>query len=336
MLLTILGVSLLIVLHEYGHYGVARAFNMRVLRFSVGFGPVLFQRKRGETTWQIAAFPFGGFVQVDGMGMRDDDVVDDERNYRNKPTWQRSLVVLAGPAVNWLLAAAFVASLGMTAGIASPDGSATVGVISPESPAASAGFEAGDQVIAADDAPIGDWNELVAAIQKAPEQEVRFTVMRDSKTIELIATPKLGESGVGLLGVGPQMTRTRYGVLGSMAAGASYAWQSSVGLVELLYGMVAGTREGQLSGLPGIVKMVSTQAKAGLDRFVQTLAYLSVTLFVLNMFPFPALDGGRLVFLTAEAIRGRPAPEKVEAYVHGIGMIILLGLVLVLSVRDLL
>ncbi|MEM6273775.1 MAG: RIP metalloprotease RseP [Myxococcota bacterium] len=333
--LTIFGIALLVFLHELGHYLAAKAFNMRVLRFSLGFGPALFTHRRGETDWQVGALPLGGAVQVDGMGMREDDVVDDERNYRNRPAWQRAIVVAAGPATNWLLAALFVAALGVTAGVSRPDGTATIGYIAEDSPASEAGFLEGDRIVAVDGENIQTWDDLVAAIQSRPDQSSEFDVVRDGESLRLNATPKAGAQG-GLLGIGPNNERVRYGALESIQAGVAYAWNGCGQLFSLLGGMLTGTRDGELSGLPGIVRTVSAQAKVGIDRLVQTLAWLSVSLCVLNLVPIPGLDGGRLSFLLVEAIRGRPAPERVEVTVNSVGVMLVLLLVVVISIRDLL
>lgn len=334
IVLTIAGLSALIVIHELGHFWMARLFDMRVLRFSLGFGPPLFSHRRGETVWQVAALPLGGFVQVDGMGLRDDDVVDDERNYRNKPAWQRAVVVFAGPLINWLLAAALVAGLGMTAGLQVTVDSPTIGFVAEDSPAAAAGLEAGDEVVAVDGVPMRSREAFADEILARPDTPMTLTVKRGDNELELVARPRAAAQG-GVLGIGWATRRVHYAPLESLSAGIDYAWSGAGQLVSLLWGMLVGTQSGELAGLPGIFNAVSEQAKAGIDRLVQTLAWLSVTLCVLNLAPFPALDGGRLAFLAFEAGRGRPAPEKVEATVNGIGMLLLLGLMLFLFVRDL-
>ncbi len=334
IVLTILGLSALIVIHELGHFWVAKAFDMRVLRFSLGFGPPVFSHKRGETIWQVAALPLGGFVQVDGMGLREDDVVDDERNYRNKPAWQRAAVVFAGPLINWLLAAALVAALGMTAGLQVTVDSPTIGFVAEDSPAAAAGLEVGDEVTAVDGRAVSTREAFAEEILAHPETPMALTVQRGDEQVELVATPEAAAQG-GVLGIGWATRRVHYGPLEAVSEGLDYAWTGAGRLVSLLWGMLIGTQSGELAGLPGIFNAVSEQAKAGLDRLVQTLAWLSVTLCVLNLAPFPALDGGRLAFLALEAGRGRPAPERIEATVNGIGMMLLLGLMLFLFVRDL-
>lgn len=331
IVLAILGLSVLIILHELGHYWAARAFDMRVLRFSVGFGPALLSHTRGETQWQIALLPFGGFVQVDGIGLREDDVVNDDRNYRNKAAWQRAIFVFAGPLVNWLLAAAFIAGLGMTAGVMQPLESATLGAIGEDTPAAKAGLQIGDKVVSVDGTAIQGWEDLVSQIQSHRDQNMTLTVLRGEQTFEVVVQPTGGR-----LGVGVAQERVRYGLGDSIGAGIRYAWNGSGQLVGLLWGMLTGSRSGEFSGVPRIVQVLSSQAQAGVDRLIQTLAWLSVTLCVLNLTPLPAVDGGRLVFIALEVARGRPTPEHIEATIHGVGMMLLLGFALFLAVRDLL
>ncbi|MEO1170898.1 MAG: M50 family metallopeptidase [Myxococcota bacterium] len=321
--------SVLIILHELGHYWAARAFDIRVLRFSIGFGPTLLSHTRGETQWQIALLPFGGFVQVDGLGLREDDVVNDERNYRNKAAWQRAIFVFAGPLVNWLLAAAFIAGLGMTAGIMQPLSSATIGVVGDDTPAARAGLLIGDEIVRVDGELIAGWEGLVSAIGEHRDRDMTLTVKRGPETLEIVARPQDGR-----LGVGVAQRRVRYGVGESIGAGIGYAWNGSGQLVQLLWGMLSGTRSGEFSGVPRIVQVLSSQAQEGVDRLIQTLAWLSVTLCVLNLTPIPAVDGGRLLFIALEVARGRPTPEHIEATIHGVGMMILLGFALFLAIRD--
>lgn len=336
---TILGISLLIILHELGHYLVARACNMRVLRFSVGFGPTLFKRTFGETTWQVAAIPLGGFVQVDGMGPREADVYpDDERNYRNRPRWQRAAVIAAGPAMNWVLAALFIGALALTVGFSRIDESrAEIGDLVEGEAAAQAGLAPGDVVLSINGEPTKDWNELVAHVRAHPEEPLTFAIERGGERMAVTVTPKRsGEGGFGVLGVYPPTVRQRTGPLGAVALGFTGAWNMTARQVGLLWGMVAGTEEGRLSGLPGMIKMVSEQARRGIERLLQSLAWLSITLCILNLLPIPALDGSRLVFIGVEAVRGKPIDERVESVVHTIGFALLLALMIAVSVRDLL
>lgn len=333
-LVTILGVSLLIVLHELGHYLFARAFGMRVHKFSVGFGPTLLSRRFGETVWQIALVPLGGYVQIQGMGEEADP--GDGRGFKDKPRWQRALVLLGGPVANWVVAAVCLTLLASTVGLRDLTTPSTeLDTVEEGSAAAKAGLLSGDRIVAADGAPIADWDALVSQIRSHPEQPLLLTVERGDGRVDLTATPaRSGDHGV--LGVQPAARIIKYGAGAGLVAGVRQTVALTVEQTRLMIGVLTFQRDGKLSGLPGIVKTLSAQAKKSFGRFFDTLATLSIVLFILNLFPVPALDGGRLAFLGVEAIRRRPVSETVEAWVHGVGLVLLLGLILFVSVRDLL
>lgn len=336
---TILGISLLIILHELGHYLVARWCGMRPLTFSIGFGPTLLKRQVGETSWQIAAVPLGGYVHIDGMGPKDTDVFpDDERSFRNKPSWQRAAVVFAGPLMNWLLAAFFIMSLAATVGFAKADESrAVLGELVEGGAAEKAGLAKGDLVVSIAGKPLADWASFVAEVREHPNEPVPFELERAGARMTITVTPEASASGgIGVIGVYPPTVTQRLGPVSAVIAGITGAWDMSAKQFALLWGMVRGTQKGELAGLPGIVKMVAAEAKRGLERLFSSLAWLSITLCVLNLLPVPALDGSRLVFIGLETVRGKPFPEKAEATIHGVGFALLLGLMIFVSVRDLL
>lgn len=362
ILLSILGISLLIVLHELGHYGLARLFDMRVLRFSVGFGPPLLSRQVGETRWQLAAIPLGGYVQIAGMGPSESAAPEstqepraepnsawqpaaeppnqadaDPRSFRSKPLWQRLLVIFAGPATNWLTAAALIAMMAMTVGFEQPRfDEARIGRVLSDSAAAKAGLQRGDLIVGIDGTPVSNWDELVTMIQNNPARSLKTRVERDGQTQTLEVRPtKSSETGKGYLGVTPATDIQRAGPARAVYAGLLGAWSFTERQAGLLWGMVRGSQQGELAGLPGIVRTMSTQAEQSLRRFFQTVAWLSIGLCILNLLPIPALDGSRLVFLAVEGIRRRPVDENVEGLVHAVGFLLLLGLMIVVSVRDL-
>jgi regulator of sigma E protease len=336
---TILGVSFLIILHELGHFGVARLLGLRVQRFSIGFGPTLLSIQWGETIWQVAAVPLGGYVQVAGMGPREDGEEEDQHSYRHRPGWQRSLVLFAGPAMNWLLAAALLTTSAWTVGLArvDQDGPATIGNILADGPAAKAGLASGDVVTAVNGEAVKDWGALVHRIRVSPNQSLSLSIMRSGKPETLSVTPEMDRSaGYAVIRVLPWAKIEQLGPWDGMAAGFAQAADSTVQQVTLLWGMVTGRTEGRLSGLPGIVKMVAGEAQRGVGSLLGALSWLSIGLFLLNLLPIPALDGSRLVFLVVEVVRRRPLDERIEGIVHGVGFALLLALMVLISVRDLL
>ena len=338
-LVAILGLSLLIILHEFGHYLVARACGMRVLRFSVGFGPALIKRRIGETEWQWAAVPLGGFVQIDGMGPSDPEGATekldaDPRSFGNKPIWQRILVIFAGPAANWLIAALTLFFIAFTLGL-SDTSAPIIGEVVADSPASRAGLQAGDRILNIDGQEIHSWTDLVRCVRAHPEQELQVHLRRDQEEMSISLSPeRSGE--IGRIGAGPYRRIVELSFSQSLAAGFKGAWSMTANYASRLWAVMVGTEEGQLSGLPGIVRMISSQAQKGARRVLEVLAWLSIGLFLLNLAPIPALDGGRLVFLALETIRGRPIDARVEGWVHAVGFVLLLLLLVFVSIRDLL
>ncbi len=335
--LAVFGISLLIILHELGHYGAARACGMRVERFSIGFGPKVWGKQLGETHWQVAAIPLGGFVQIHGMGAEEGEAKE-PYSFRSRPIWQRCLVMVAGPGANWVIAAAAIALLAGTVGFHEADeSSSSIGEIVDNSPAAAAGLLSGDVVRAVDNIAVSDWLSLVAEIRKHPDARVPFDVERAGTRLRLLAT--VGHSDVGafgVLGVGPTTVAHRYGVGMALVMGVRGATKLTVDQASFLWQFATGQRAGRVSGLPGIVKMISRQAERGFGRLLESLALLSIGLFLLNLLPMPALDGGRLIFLGFEAARGRPVNQLIEGWVHTVGLVLLLALMVFVSVRDLL
>ncbi|MBC7795097.1 MAG: site-2 protease family protein, partial [Clostridia bacterium] len=208
MFLSILGISLLIILHELGHYGVAKLCNMRVIRFSLGFGPVVAKWTFSETQWQLACVPLGGFVQVDGMGPKDTDVYEnDDRNYRNRPLWQRAAVIAAGPLMNWLITAAIIGGLAMSVGYEKPDAAPRLGEIVEGSAASDAGLSSGDLILRFDGQEPHTWDDIVREVRTRPGQSIPVQVERDDQRFELQVTPKDDGKGKGVLGVRQSVKR---------------------------------------------------------------------------------------------------------------------------------
>lgn len=361
ILLTCLGISALIILHELGHYWTARACGMRVSRFSIGFGPTLVRYQSAHTLWQIGLVPLGGYVIIDGMGPAEQDAPetdqdpaptapiigsphvasapqkdDDPSSYRNKPAWQRALVIAAGPAANWLVCAALLAALAVTTGTAQYDETqAVLGEMKASGPAAQAGLLAGDRVQRIDDTVVIDWPHLVDVVRAHPGQLARFEVVR-GRTIEHIDVTPRDQGGVGVMEAMPQATFVTYPLGAGIIEGCRGAARLSGNQARALAGLFGAHGSAQLSGLPGIVKSVSHQAETSLARLFESLAYLSIGLCLLNLLPVPALDGGRLLFLGLEVLRRRPIDERVEGLVHTAGFLVLAAVMVFVSARDIL
>jgi regulator of sigma E protease len=327
----VLAVSLLIVLHEVGHMAVARTLGMRVERFSVGFGPVLWAFTRGGVEYVFSALPLGGYVRIAGMAPGDDVAPDDGTAYCNQAAWRRVLVLAAGPGANYLIAVALAAVLLGTLGLPTPDGSARVGDLVAGMPAERAGLRPGDRILQVAGAPVARWSDLVAALQQRPGQAIDLVVERGegpaAVRLTLPITPE-DKGGVGRVGVTPYAPRVRLGPVDAVVQGFSRTNTAATQTLSMLVAMAKREQKAELSGPVGIAKELVRGARVGADRFLTIVWNISVALALFNLLPLPALDGGRLVFLAYELVTHRRVNEKVESYVHAAGFILLVGLLI--------
>jgi regulator of sigma E protease len=331
----LLAVSLLIVLHEAGHQWAARALGMRVERFSVGFGPVLWSTRRGQTEYAISALPLGGYVRITGMSPGDEVRPDDGTAYCNQAAWRRILVLAAGPAANYLAAVVLAALLLGSVGLPSPDGSARVGTLTPGMPAEQAGLRTGDRILSVAGAPVASWNDLVTALQGRPGQRVDLAVERGegAQVVQLtVPITPADAGGVGKVGITPYAPRLRLPALAALAAGFSRTNAAAGQTLSMLGAMLRREQKAELSGPVGIAQELVRGARLGTDQFLTIVWNISVALALFNLLPVPALDGGRLVFLAIELVTRRRVNEKVESWVHAAGVVLLLALLLGVTV----
>ena len=335
ILLAIVGLGLLIVLHEGGHFLVARLCGMHVERFSIGFGPTLIGFKRGGTLFQIAPIPLGGFVQITGLNPSEEFDRTDPYVYPNRPRYMRLFTILAGPAANYL--SAFVLMLGVLLAFGSPSKTQKITDPKPGKPAALAGMMAGDVLVEANghavsyDAPISD---VIRAGQGAP---VTIKVLRKGQPMTFVVTPEHVASGAYQVGIeiGPVDERTPVNVRTALKEAVVYPYYASVVTLNNLYELVRGrVHIKDLSGPIGITKQIAKAADRGAVDYLEFVAMLSVYLGLFNLLPLPALDGGRAVFLLIESVRRRSVNPRIEAAVHTVGFVLLLGVLIIVSFKD--
>lgn len=347
--LAILALGFLIIVHEAGHYVVARLCGMHVERFSIGFGPAikgLKWRSRSGTQFQLAPIPFGGFVEIRGMNIVEEVDPDDKTAYPNRPAWQRFLTIFAGPATNYLSAILLVFGLYTCHGVRSAERWYGVVDVMPGYDAAGK-LEPGDRILALDgkellaNGPGPGLSEQVAAKQGAP---VTLTVRRDGEVLDVTITPKPyvhwldGDEDTPsyLLGITRNIQHdvVDIGVLDAAKRAVVYPVDQTERIAKGLYGIVKGTEEADPGGPKRIVEEFKSAFEYSLVAGIELLAVLSVYLGLFNLFPLPALDGGRLVFLIYEMVTRRRANPKIEAMVH-MGGIMVLGVVMILvTLRD--
>ncbi len=342
--IVVLGV--LIFFHELGHFLAARLVGVRVLKFSLGFGPKIWGFVRGGTEYCISAFPLGGYVKLlgenPGEELRPEEI---PYSFSHRPFRDKALIVAAGPFANFVLAWFFFALVFTFQG--KPVYLPEVGKVLPETPAAEAGLKPGDLIVAVDGKPVKTWQELHEIITKSAGKPLRLTVRRGEKEIIITVTPRFREVK-NIFG-----ETVKVPMIGIMAAGKAEFQKTDPAraLAEALvmvFAMIKLTlvsivklieRVLPLSSLGGpifIAKLAGEQAQAGLWPLISFMAVLSVNLGVLNLLPIPMLDGGHLVLFAIEAVRGRPLPEKTKELVMKVGLAILVVLMMVVFYNDIL
>jgi regulator of sigma E protease len=327
----ILGLALLMVVHEAGHLIAARAFGMRVLRFSIGFGPPLFryQARGSDTVYQVALIPFLAYVQIAGMNPFEDIDENDKSSYANGSLVARISAIVAGPLANYLFASVFFFFAFFIGGRPVP----TTTVKIDEGPAKAAKMQDGDTIKTIDGVAVSEWEDVRRRIVANPNRELSLGIERKGKPMKLNVTPALkdGEGRIGVATIEKQVPMTLREVTVESLVRPALVVEM---LVVTLSRIVTGKDKPQLTGPVGIVKETSRAAKSSFTDYLHLLGILSAYLGGFNLLPFPALDGGRLAFLSYEAITRRRPNAQVEAKVHFLGLVMLLALIAVVSVFD--
>ncbi|MDQ7844240.1 MAG: M50 family metallopeptidase [Armatimonadota bacterium] len=329
----VIAFSIMILVHELGHFLMAKRVGITVYAFAIGFGPRVVGFRRGETTYAINALPFGGYVRMAGEDL---DEAGGAGSFRSMSVWQRMTVVVAGPAMNLLLALLLLMSTALIVGV--PTGvSNRIGQLMPGWPAEQVGLRPGDAIVAIDGEPMDSGQEVIDTIHARPNQELHLTVERDGRRFEVTVRSRLDpDQRIGLIGFRPEAIREHMGPLRALAWAAGTVGETVDVIFTTLVGLVRQGRGvfDQLAGPVGAVRFLGEAGAAGAEIFVYTAAALSIMIGIFNLLPFPALDGGRLLFLLVEAVRRRPVDPRREGYIHLVGFALLLLLLLTLTVRD--
>jgi len=344
MLLAILALGFLIVVHEAGHLFVARWCKMRVERFSIGFGPGILKRKaKSGTIYQLAPIPFGGFVEIRGMNLAEEVEPDDVAAYPNRPAWQRFVTILAGPATNYLSAIVLAFFLYTCHGMTGT--TLHVAELDPQYDAHGK-LEVNDRIIALDGtnvvSPRKSLSELVNAKNGQP---VTLTVARGKSQLDIKLQPKLATDKDGKqilvndkptwrIGVIQQLDVVDVGIGAALQGALVYPIDQTKLILGGLRDIFTGKEDADPGGPVRIFKEFKTAFEAGWVPGIKLLMLLSVYLGLFNLFPLPALDGGRLVFLGYEMVTRRRANPKIETMVHMGGILVLLVVMVLVTLHD--
>jgi regulator of sigma E protease len=337
-LIGILGLAILMVVHEGGHYLAARRFGMRVTKFSIGFGPTLWKHrpKGSPTTFQVAIIPFLAYVQIAGMNPYEEIDAKDPESYANASLWGRICTIAAGPLANYFFASVLMFAGFLIGGKPMVDETSMRVSIAEGGPAAAVGVQKGDRILSVNGQPIANWEQLKKSVGAHPGEKIDLEIERKGEKLHLFPVPNGEGDTKGKILVGPYAETVKVGVAEAAVLSVKEPPKVVFALVKGLSRMILGKEKPELSGPVGIVKETANAAKDGPDSYLKFLGLLSAYLGGFNLLPFPALDGGRLLFLMFEAASRRRADAKVEAKVHAIGLLMFLTLIAFVTYTEIL
>ena len=334
----------MVMIHELGHYMVARWIGVKVIEFSFGFGPKIISYKGKETLYALRVVPLGGFVKLHGMDAEVDEKgqaiiapMHDARSFMNKPVWQRMAVIAAGPIMNFVLAIILFVSVFAYLGIPTANNSNMIGSLVKEKPAALSGIQPGDRIIAVNKELTPDWTRLTEVIHSKPDQVLSLTIERvnqSQRQTVSVKTEKDAQTGYGLIGIAPEVTYVHASILESTRLGFQRSVDFTKLIIVTLTQMITGKIPAELGGPVMIAQVIGEGAHQGLANLLSLTGILSIQLGIINLFPIPALDGSRLVFFLIEGLRGKPLNPEKENMIHLVGFVLLMALMIAVTYKD--
>lgn len=326
VVVSIIVLGILVTIHEFGHFIVAKLSGTKVNEFAIGFGPKIFSKKYGETEYSFRLMLFGGFCALAG----EDETSNDKRAVTNKPWYIRLGIFAAGPLMNILLTFVILIMVFYFVGSPVPVVSSTINGY----PAEKAGIKPGDEIVMVNNTKINDWTTLQNIINSNNGVKLNFTIKRGNVILKKAVIPTIDKStSKPMIGIVPQYRRS---LILAINSGVKQTIFFAKMIILSLYMLITGkVSTNDLMGPVGIVQAIGTEAKSGILNLMAFTALISVNLGLFNLLPFPALDGGRILFVLIEKIRGKPVDPEKEGFVHYIGFILLIALILFATYKDL-
>jgi len=341
--LVIIALALLILIHEWGHFIAAKSFGLKVLEFGIGFPPKLFSKKKGETEYSFNLLPLGGFVRIYGEDAENlDDIEEPERSLAFLDTWKKTVVILAGIFMNIVFGWLLISAVFM---IGAPE-HLSIASVAEGSPAAEAELRTGDLIISTESSvgsledPISS-DDFINLVKNNPAVEFTLAIQRGEEVVTKTLTgrdnPPEGQGSLGVAIV--DMGFEQKGFFESFMEGAKSTWQSLGFIIVGFFGLIkniftAPDAVQNLTGPVGIFVLAKEAGTLGIVYLMQLTALISLNLAVLNLIPFPALDGGRFVMAIIEKIKGSPISKKIEMSINALGFVLLIILMIIVTIND--
>lgn len=340
ILLFIIILTIIIAIHEFGHFIWAKITGVYVYEFAIGMGPKILSKKYGETVYSIRAIPFGGFCQLAGEDLDEDDAKKVPKNKRlqNKNCWQRFLIMVFGPLNNFILAVILLFFLALIWGGNTMN--PVITEVEKGSAIEKAGIEVGDKIVEINGQKVKTSDDISLYIAMAdPTKKNDIIVLRDGKEIEFKVKPKKVEKDDVVsykYGMALQQKKTK-----GFGNAIVYTFKKTGSIFKQMFITVkalftGGVKLSQLSGPVGIYSVVGEQAKTGIANIIYLVAFLSINVGFINLLPIPAFDGGHILFIIIEMIKGSPVKPEIENRIHTIFLMLLLLLMLIVTFNDIL
>ena len=336
LILFILILSLIIIIHEFGHFLFAKLYGVYVYEFSLGMGKKLWSIKKGETEYSIRLIPLGGFVSLAGESVEVDESIPKDRRLQDKTVFQRFMIMVSGAGFNFVLAMILLFISALIFG--SVTTKAIIGNLSYEYPAYQAGIRENDTILEIDGKKITTWEDAMWEVQMSSGKTLDFVLEDENGNIKQVSvSPIKSETDEGIsyiYGISKDNEK-EYGLIQACV----YAFEKTGSTFKLMGKTIQSLFVGkvgvdELSGPIGIFSVVDSQAQAGVESIIYLIAFLSVNVGVINLIPFPAFDGGRILFLIIEKIKGSPVDSKIENMIHSIGFMLLMLLMIYVTFND--
>ena len=329
--------GIIVFIHELGHFIFAKKSGIYVYEFSIGMGPRIFKwnRKNDETDYCIRLFPIGGFVQMAGEEIEDDTDIPKDKKFTSKTFGQKFMTVIAGIMMNFILAIVLLFIVGLVNG--APQNMPIVGHIEEGYPASTSGLEEGDKILTVNGKSANTTDKLTLQLQVNMGETITVEVDRNGKTETVVLDPKLVKvDGEDTYKYGFQVTdEVEHGVFASVKYEYEKTFSLLYQMVFIIFYLITGQLSvSSLAGPVGIYSVVGDAASAGLINLVYLTAFISINVGFINFLPIPAFDGGRILFLIIEKIKGSPVDPKLESTIHSIGFFLLMALMILITYND--
>ncbi len=343
-------IGFLVLVHEIGHFFAAKKASMSVEEFGIGFPPTIYKKKRGETTYAINLIPIGGYVKIKG---EEDSNQKDPGSFSSRPVWQRMAVIVSGVGMNILAGCfLFIILFSVSAPVEITDkidkkyilsNQILINEIIEGSPAQKSSLKLGDEIVSIQGMKIESIEMFQEEISYLKDKEALLGIIRSKNYQEILITPQIIEEisperaviGVGLSKMGNVRFPPHKAIWWGIVSSFSYIQAIGSAFGRIIKSAAIGEGVGEVGGPIAIAVMINDAIDLGLGRVLIFMAILSFNLAILNILPFPALDGGRLIFLVTEAVRGKPSRKEVEEWFHRIGFILLILFAIFITYKDL-